>query len=139
MALIFPPSQDKKFIRNLDLVLGLPDPTEIHERLSHSLPHRSRKTKNPSSSFEQQDQQHQAQFNTRDPQQQPQADRSPPLLTWVAVAVCLVALVLPTEGQVPEDSVFKDVKWAHLSFSMKMGVAYVLGLLSMIVIRVIDR
>jgi len=73
-------------------------------------------------------------------QQQPNA------VACMAAAVCIIALCLPTDhdcgkermdslGGLGEDSLLKDYTWLHLTLNQKLVFAYVLGLVTMAILR----
>ena len=62
------------------------------------------------------------------------ADRQPPnYVACVAAVVCILALFLPTEGEA--SSLLADHPWLHLSVNQKLVFAYVLGLVTMAILR----
>jgi hypothetical protein len=61
-------------------------------------------------------------------------DRQPPnYVACVAAVVCILALFLPTEGEV--SALLSDYPWLHLSVNQKLVFAYVLGLVTMAILR----
>lgn len=63
----------------------------------------------------------------RDPQHPPN------YVACLAAVVCILALFLPTEGEV--SSLLSDYPWLHLSVNQKLVFAYVLGLVTMAILR----
>jgi len=50
--------------------------------------------------------------------------------------VCILALFLPTEGDpVSNTNLLSDYPWLHLSVNQKLVFAYVLGLVTMAILR----
>jgi len=47
--------------------------------------------------------------------------------------ICILALFLPTEGEV--SSTLSDYPWLHLSVNQKLVFAYVLGLVTMAILK----
>jgi len=61
-------------------------------------------------------------------------DYQPPnYVACIAAVVCILALFLPTEGEV--SSLLSDYPWLHLSVNQKLVFAYVLGLVTMAILR----
>jgi len=61
-------------------------------------------------------------------------DRQPPnYVACVAAVVCMLALFLPTEGEA--SALLADHPWLHLSVNQKLVFAYVLGLVTMAILR----
>lgn len=66
-------------------------------------------------------------FHSQTPPNQP---------NWIACLaglVCIISLFLPTEGEPSE--AFKDYSWLHLTVNQKLVFAYVLGLVTMVILR----
>ena len=60
----------------------------------------------------------------------------PNLITCFAAIVCIIALFLPTEGdQNAENNALKNYPYLHLSVNQKLVFAYVLGLVTMAILR----
>ncbi len=126
--------------------LGKPDPSE---ESSHSLPHHGRLS-SPAAfpggdSYD---------FDSASERRHRQSEAGPNWVVCVAGVVCIVALLLPTEGDfdsvadkegsggtTKEDissslnSLLKDYRWLHLSVNMKLVFAFVLGLVTTAVLR----
>ena len=51
----------------------------------------------------------------------------------MAAVVCILALFLPTEGE--HSALLSDYPWLHLSVNQKLVFAYVLGLVTMAILR----
>ena len=49
--------------------------------------------------------------------------------------VCILALFLPTDGEVGSQHLLSDYPWLHLSVNQKLVFAYVLGLVTMAILR----
>jgi len=62
---------------------------------------------------------------------------APNYVACVAAVVCILALFLPTEGEKEggTDSLFYSYPWLHLSVNQKLVFAYVLGLVTMAILR----
>ena len=61
-------------------------------------------------------------------------ERQPPnYVACVAAVVCILALFLPTEGE--HSALLSDHPWLHLSVNQKLVFAYVLGLVTMAILR----
>ena len=67
-------------------------------------------------------------------QAQQQQQQQPNLVSCLAAVACIFALSLPTEGEAA-DSVFQDFSWLHLTMTQKLVFAYVLGLVTMNILR----
>ena len=62
------------------------------------------------------------------------AERQPPnYVACVAAVVCILALFLPTEGE--HSTLLADHPWLHLSVNQKLVFAYVLGLVTMAILK----
>ena len=62
------------------------------------------------------------------------SERQPPnYVACVAAVVCILALFLPTEGE--HSALLSDHPWLHLSVNQKLVFAYVLGLVTMAILR----
>ena len=62
------------------------------------------------------------------------AERQPPnYVACVAAVVCILALFLPTEGE--HSTLLSDHPWLHLSVNQKLVFAYVLGLVTMAILK----
>ncbi|TRY67822.1 hypothetical protein TCAL_11120 [Tigriopus californicus] len=108
---------------------GMPEDHPEHQtHNSHSLPHRASTARpsltslpaGPSSTgvdF----------FHSQTPPNQPN------LIACLAGLVCIISLFLPTEGEPSET--FKDYTWLHLTVNQKLVFAYVLGLVTMVILR----
>ena len=57
----------------------------------------------------------------------------PNLIACFAAIVCIVALFLPTEGET--ENILKDYPYLHLTVNQKLVFAYVLGLVTMAILR----
>ena len=57
----------------------------------------------------------------------------PNLIACIAAIVCIVALFLPTEGET--ENILKDYPYLHLTVNQKLVFAYVLGLVTMAILR----
>jgi len=54
----------------------------------------------------------------------------------LAAVICILALFLPTEGDaISNTSLLTDYPWLHLSVNQKLVFAYVLGLVTMAILR----
>ncbi len=53
----------------------------------------------------------------------------------MTAVVCIFALFLPTEGEVTESSFYADYPWLHLTVNQKLVFAYVLGLVTMTILK----
>jgi len=64
-------------------------------------------------------------------------DGHPPnYIACIAAVVCILALFLPTEGEViSNNNLLSDYPWLHLSVNQKLVFAYVLGLVTMAILR----
>jgi len=61
-------------------------------------------------------------------------ERQPPnYVACVAAVVCILALFLPTEGE--HSALLSDHPWLHLSVNQKLVFAYVLGLVTMAILK----
>ena len=129
---------------NFFLNLGVPDPSD--NRHSSSLPHHranaallsSAQASNPSTAFGGlgaiQDNNVQGAYgvpftdaNVMGP------NNHPNLIACIAAIVCIVALFLPTEGET--ENILKDYPYLHLTVNQKLVFAYVLGLVTMAILR----
>jgi hypothetical protein len=81
-------------------------------------------------------------FDERRPQ--PQHHHQPNAVACVAAVVCIVALCLPTDQDNKEaaaataqtsSSLLKDYPWLSLTLNQKLVFAYVLGLVTMAILR----
>jgi len=65
-------------------------------------------------------------------------DVQPPnYVACVAAVVCILALFLPTEGDpISSTNLLSDYPWLHLSVNQKLVFAYVLGLVTMAILRI---
>merc|ERR1712025_1049993 len=66
------------------------------------------------------------------------ARQSPNYTACLAAVVCILALFLPTEGDPSSStsgSMLADQPWPHLSVNQKLVFAYVLGLVTMAILR----
>ena len=109
------------------LLPGYPDPSAE----SHSLPHSQRGGGGghpPVSATAQSD--FHPDFN-RQFMQRPL--EQPPWIACLAALVCIISLFLPTEGE--ESQLLKDYTWLHLTVNQKLVFAYVLGLVTMTILR----
>jgi len=62
--------------------------------------------------------------------------QSPNYIACVAAVICILALFLPTEGDpVSSSHLLSDQPWLHLSVNQKLVFAYVLGLVTMAILR----
>ena len=62
--------------------------------------------------------------------------QSPNYVACVAAVVCILALFLPTEGDtVSTNHLLTDYPWLHLTVNQKLVFAYVLGLVTMAILR----
>lgn len=66
-------------------------------------------------------------------EQRNRENQPPNYVACVAAVVCILALFLPTEGEV--SSLLSDYPWLHLSVNQKLVFAYVLGLVTMAILR----
>ena len=72
--------------------------------------------------------------NTLNPDQNlAYGQHSPNLIACFAAVVCIIALFLPTEGE--SNNVLKDYPYLHLTVNQKLVFAYVLGLVTMAILR----
>jgi len=61
---------------------------------------------------------------------------SPNLIACFAAVVCILALFLPTScEQTDASTILQDYPWLHLSLNQKVVFAYVLGLVTMAILR----
>ena len=118
--------------------LGLPDPE--NESTHHSLPHRSGVS--PSTAVAQQQQSgggRSSHFDESQQQQQQhphhQQQQQPNMVACLAALVCIIALFLPTEGDNTSDTIFQNYDYLHLTVNQKLVFAYVLGLVTISVLR----
>jgi len=65
----------------------------------------------------------------------PRELQTPNYVACVAAVICIVALFLPTEGDTRSSISEKDYPWLHLSVNQKLVFAYVLGLVTMAILR----
>jgi len=62
--------------------------------------------------------------------------RQPPnYIACVAAVVCILALFLPTEGDSAASPLLAEHPWLHLTVNQKLVFAYVLGLVTMAILR----
>ena len=63
--------------------------------------------------------------------------RQPPnYIACLAALICILALFLPTEGEgVASSHLLADNTWLHLAVNQKLVFAYVLGLVTMAILR----
>jgi len=59
----------------------------------------------------------------------------PNYVACLAAVVCILALFLPTDGEVGSQHLLSDYPWLHLSVNQKLVFAYVLGLVTMAILR----
>lgn len=60
----------------------------------------------------------------------------PNYIACIAAVVCILALFLPTEGDpISNTNLLSDYPWLHLSVNQKLVFAYVLGLVTMAILR----
>ena len=60
----------------------------------------------------------------------------PNYIACLAAVVCILALFLPTEGEgLASSHLLSDHPWLHLSVNQKLVFAYVLGLVTMAILR----
>ena len=118
--------------------LGLPGP-ESESSHHHSLPHHSRGSAHPPT----------ASSSSRDSMQQPGTtsrsscfdesrhhhQQPPNLVACLAAVVCIVSLFLPTVGDNTANTIFQNYDYLHLTVNQKLVFAYVLGLVTMAVLR----
>jgi len=65
-----------------------------------------------------------------------QKGHPPNYVACVAAVICILALFLPTEGDVvSNNNLLSDYPWLHLSVNQKLVFAYVLGLVTMAILR----
>jgi len=62
-------------------------------------------------------------------------DLQPNYVACVAAIICIIALFLPTEGDASSSISPQDYPWLHLSVNQKLVFAYVLGLVTMAILR----
>jgi len=64
-------------------------------------------------------------------------DGHPPnYIACIAAVVCILALFLPTEGDpISSSNLLSDYPWLHLSVNQKLVFSYVLGLVTMAILR----
>ena len=61
----------------------------------------------------------------------------PNYIACIAAVVCILALFLPTEGDpISNNNLMSDYPWLHLSVNQKLVFAYVLGLVTMAILRI---
>lgn len=108
---------------------GVPDPSD--HRHSSSLPHRQNhaaimppKSSNPSTD-------NMPVYGSLNDHHGPH-NQHPNLIACFAAIVCILALFLPTEG---EAEILKDYPYLHLTVNQKLVFAYVLGLVTMAILR----
>jgi len=64
------------------------------------------------------------------------ARHSPNYIACLAAVICILALFLPTEGDnVSNSHLLTEYPWLHLSVNQKLVFAYVLGLVTMAILR----
>jgi len=65
------------------------------------------------------------------------SDGHPPnYIACIAAVVCILALFLPTEGDpISSSNLLSDYPWLHLSVNQKLVFSYVLGLVTMAILR----
>merc|ERR1712183_1211758 len=123
---------------------GVPDPSD--NRHSSSLPHHranaallsSAQASNPSTAFGGlgaiQDNNVQGAYGVPFTDANVMGPNNPPnLIACIAAIVCIVALFLPTEGET--ENILKDYPYLHLTVNQKLVFAYVLGLVTMAILR----
>ena len=59
--------------------------------------------------------------------------QQPNIVACLAAVICIASLFLPTEGEA--SSLLADHPWLHLSVNQKLVFAYVLGLVTMAILR----
>lgn len=105
---------------------GVPDPSD--NRHSSSLPHhRANAAILPPQAISNQDNVQAAYGPFTD-----HPGQHPNLVACFAAIVCIVALFLPTEG---DTAILKDYPYLHLTVNQKLVFAYVLGLVTMAILR----
>ncbi len=127
---------------------GKPDPLE--ESHSHSVPHHGRLS--PPAAFPGGDSyDFDSSSSDQHHRRRQRGEPGPNWIVCVAGVVCIVALLLPTEGDFDGksssrdvsssssssslSSLLKDYRWLHLSVNMKLVFAFVLGLVTTAVLR----
>ena len=65
----------------------------------------------------------------------PAHGQHPNLIACFAAVVCIVALFMPTEGDSENVAMLKDYPYLHLTVNQKLVFAYVLGLVTMAILR----
>ena len=125
----------------LVLILGVPDPSD--NRHSSSLPHHranaallppsAQASSNPTALGGQGAFQDNVQGAYGVPFTDPVGGQHPNLIACFAAIVCIVALFLPTEGET--ENILKDYPYLHLTVNQKLVFAYVLGLVTMAILR----
>lgn len=110
---------------------GVPDPSD--HRHSSSLPHHRA---NPAAAIMPPGSDGGVQ-PLNDYQQQQPYGQHPNLIACFAAIVCIIALFLPTEGDTEQqnDSVLKNYPYLHLTVNQKLVFAYVLGLVTMAILK----
>ena len=109
------------------LYTGVPDPSD--HRHSASLPHHRAQALMPPPN-----QANEAgNYATLNPDQNLAYGQHPNLIACFAAIVCIIALFLPTEGE--SNNVLKDYPYLHLTVNQKLVFAYVLGLVTMAILR----
>merc|ERR1719447_1126954 len=64
------------------------------------------------------------------------ATTSPNYIACLAAVICILALFLPTEGDnVSNSHLLTEYPWLHFSVNQKLVFAYVLGLVTMAILR----
>jgi len=107
---------------------GVPDPSDV--RHSASLPHHRAQALMPPNQGSNEANQAYATLNA---DQNLAYGQHPNLIACFAAIVCIIALFLPTEGE--SNNMLKDYPYLHLTVNQKLVFAYVLGLVTMAILR----
>jgi hypothetical protein len=61
--------------------------------------------------------------------------QQPNVVACLAAVICIASLFLPTEGETTIDTIFHNYPWLCLSVNQKLVFSYVLGLVTMAILR----
>lgn len=142
---IMDPETDQVMARKDVLAItkkGLPDPSDSAAAggaSTHSLPHRRRPHGSSSASTPSPPYSNPGELLEVSPLPA-DAPQQPSLVACFTALVCIVSLYLPTEGdKAAGESIFADYPYLHLTCNQKLVFSFVLGLVTMAILRTTER